>query len=645
MTTKRLYIRNAALTYIAAITLAACSTESMSEADRTMTSFTNSIGGPISQMQWWRTAVSLNVNINTPAHTKLWLMSGKDSGTLFDYEEVDGSGTIRMLAPQGQGNTLYLVSVCNRQKDIQQITLSGKTEENVNMNITLNTTIDGEFSTRANENSSTGASGSVAVPVTRAAASLYGNSYLGDTKYYEFTEEQRAEALQIVNRAYKEGTPAKQLGANCDYELKSNGDFNITFFAGYTSSAKPHTLGYYYHTPGSYDDIKYVDICETELIDYIDGMAKVQYKVNKQAAEKYGVQADHWYDANFDIGDTFDNPHPILSGRAGDDAYNSLVAMQRYGSDITGIRGISFTLKVPEGMYVGFYDRGEDQPLPEQYDRFVKMGIKPYTSRDNFKAMNFSCESMNMNYNGPYRSCVLKTANALWLGMEDNYHGGDLDCNDVMFEVSADLEIHHPSVVEPDLKPFGEYDERMPWTIAYEDVARNADFDFNDAVIKVEPNHEKQTCDVTVMAAGSVNKMFLHYDGPDGDQNLGEIHSLLGGNADTRINTDTTVPQMPFVKVASVKWPEEYSMEHDAKRFYIEVRRGSCNDCSDVITLAQEPGVTPEALLVAGEWKWPKEGVSIINAYDNFADWSKDITKLAYWNWYSYPKTNTCVSY
>ena len=29
-----------------------------------------------------------------------------------------------------------------------------------------------------------------------------------------------------------------------------------------------------------------------------------------------------------------------------------------------------------------------------------------------------------------------------------------------------------------------EYDEVMPWTIAFEDVARNADFDFNDANAK-----------------------------------------------------------------------------------------------------------------------------------------------------------------
>lgn len=296
-------------------------------------------------------------------------------------------------------------------------------------------------------------------------------------------------------------------------------------------------------------------------------------------------------------------------------------------------------------MYVGFYDRVENQWLPEQYDRFVKLGIKPYTTRDNFKAMNFSCEAMNMNLNGPYRSCVFKTKNALWLGMEDNYHGGDLDCNDVMFEVSAELEIHHPSVVEPDLKPFGEYDDIMPWTIAYEDVARNADFDFNDAIIKVKPNPEKEKCLVTAMAAGSTAKMYLHYDGPNGDQNLGEIHNLLGSNNTSIINTTSVIPQVPFVDVAEVAWPKGYSMEQDAHRFYIEVQRGTCTNCSDVITLAEEPGLTPEALLIAGEWKWPLEGININSAYTSFAGWSRDVTQLNYWNWYAHPKANTCVNY
>lgn len=626
---------------IACMVITSCATDSQYESERTQNNFFNQLGASVSTMQWWKTAVTLRVNLDTEAPTKLWLMSGEDHGTLYDYAEASASGVVQMAAPQGKGNTFYLVTICKRQKNIFPITLSGKTEEDLEVIITLNNyeNNDGFFAQSAMQTPKQDA-------VTRAStskASLYGNSYMGNATYNDLSDDQREEAFQLLDRAYKEGTPAKELGVNCDYELKSKGDFQITWFAGNTLSAKPHTLGFYYHTPGTYDDIKYVDIAEAELYDYIDGLAKVQYKVNEEAAQRFGVIANHWYDANFDIDDTFDDPHPNLPGRVGDDAYNSIAVYRRYGHNITGLRGISFTLKVPEGKCVGFYDRVETVSQPSQYDRFVKLGLKPYTTRDDFKAMNFSCESMNMNQKGSYRSCIFKSKHALWLGMEDNADGGDLDCNDVIFTISADLEIHIPSIVEPDLAPFGEYDDVMPWTLAFEDLGRNADFDFNDAVIQLVPDPEKEQCCVMMKAAGSSSRMYLHYDGPDGDVNMGEVHELLGRNTSEFVNTKTVVPETPFVHIDCVKWPKDYTMRQDARRFYIEVKRGDCVDCSDVITLAEEAGQMPEALLLAGDWKWPKEGVNIMKAYPSFKQWAKDNTDMKYWNWYANPTAETVV--
>lgn len=638
-------IAMATLVAAASLALAACSTESATERERTTTQFYDVLGGTAGPTQWWRTAVTLDIHLDSKAPVKLWLMSGKDKGTLYDYREAPASTTLQMTAPQGLGQTLYLVSVADRQKQLHEITLTGKTEQSADISIEQSAAADTAPSTQAASAGNNSESPARAKADTRAAGSLYGSSIAGNARHNELSDDQLAEAVTLLDHAYLEHVPAKALGANCDYELKSNGAFNITLFAGNCQSYRPHILGYYYHTPGTYADIQYVDLSETEVYDYIDGLAKVQYQVNERAASQYGVLPNHWYDANFDMGDTFDNQRPNLSARLGDDAYNTIAVMQRYGQDITRLRGVSFTLNVPEGKYVGFYDRIEDQPQPEQYDRFMKMGIKPYTSREKFKAMNFSCEAMNMNVNGTYRSSVFKTAHALWLGMENDYTGGDLDCNDVMFEVSADLEIHHPTIVEPDLKPFGEYDQLMPWTMAFEDVARNADYDFNDAVIRLVPDPEKELCDVTAMAAGTTAQLFLHYDGPDGDQTLGEMHQLLGAGAGTTVNTTATVPATPFRQVAQVPWPKGYTMQRDAHRFYIEVRRGTCSDCSDVITLAEEPGQAPEALLVAGQWRWPLEGVHITTAYKGFAPWAKDNTKTEHWAWHTQPQPDTCVSY
>ena len=184
----------------------------------------------------------------------------------------------------------------------------------------------------------------------------------------------------------------------------------------------------------------------------------------------------------------------------------------------------------------------------------------------------------------------------------------------------------------------------MPWTIAYEDVGRDPDFDFNDAVIKVIPDYENERCCIQVMATGSTQRMYLHYDGPNGDENLGEVHDLMGSSL-TYVNTKAALAGTPFVTIDCVDWPKGYTMANDAKRFYIEIQRGTCNDCTDVITLAMEPGKMPEALLVAGEWQWPMEGVHIFDTYDDFPNWAKDVTRTRFWEWYQNPEDNTFVSY
>ena len=146
------------------------------------------------------------------------------------------------------------------------------------------------------------------------------------------------------------------------------------------------------------------------------------------------------------------------------------------------------------------------------------------------------------------------------------------------------------------------------------------------------------------MAAGSTSRMYLHYDGPDGDQNLGEIHDLLHSKQ-TYVNTKGSVASTPFTQIDCVPWPKDYTMGNDAKRFYIEVQRGNCNDCTDVITLAMEPGIMPEALLIAGEWQWPMEGLHIFDCYDDFPKWGQDETRIRFWEWYKSPKDDTIVSY
>ena len=53
----------------------------------------------------------------------------------------------------------------------------------------------------------------------------------------------------------------------------------------------------------------------------------------------------------------------------------------------------------------------------------------------------------------------------------------------------------------------------------------------------------------------------------------------------------------------------------------------------------------PQAILVAGNWHWPMEGVHITTAYNKFSPWAIDMCNLSYWNWHTDPQPNTTVAY
>ena len=631
---------------------AGCSTEEATELERLNAEFLDSLGGNVSAQQWWRTAVALKINIATDEPVTLRLLGSKNGRTyLYDYKEVRNSGSVTMTAPQGQGNTLYLAYTYKNKLESITITLSGKPEEMLTIN-TTNTTRS---------------------PITRASewpVSLCGNSIHHDAEYHEFKDGQLRDFFKMMSMNEEKLNAKDNSWRSINYELETNGPFYITWVTGKEADQRSHILGYYYHSPYTYDDVKYVDLSETHKWDYIDGKPKVQYQISvDDEVNGFQFKKNTWYDANFDMHDTYVNASPNNPDRAGDNAYNAQAVYERYGENISALRGISFKIDHPDNTRIGFYLRANEEHFPEQWTLLQSKGFKPYVdNKADFMGTNFCAEFLNIEGNGMgiHRSFIKDYDEVYWMGMEDLIEGGDHDCNDVIFGVVADLKILLPDIVEPTLvdkpddptpidptpdnptpdTPSVEDTDPFPWTVAYEDVNRNPDFDFNDAVIKLEPDYESELCCVTVMAAGSTSRMYLHYDGPDGDMNMGEIHGLMGSrNSSSYINTQGAIASTPFAQIDCVPWPKGYTMAEDAKRFYIEIQRGSCDDCTDVITLAYEPGKMPEALLVAGEWQWPMEGTHIFSTYAEFPGWSKDVTRTRFWEWYKTPEMNTYVSY
>ena len=609
--------------------LCSCSTDEISEQERTYTEFLDSLGSEVSPQQWWRTAVTLKIHVTTDGPVQLKLFSSQsDNWVLYDCKEISASGTVSMTAPQGQGDEFFLNCIYKNKLETHVITLSGKSEENINLDFI------GKYSRS----------------VTRgiAPASLCGSSINGNAEYYQFSDNQLSDFYAMMDLSVNNVDAKNRLGLNCNYELESNGPFYITWVNGYEAEQRSRILGYYYHSPTTYEDIIYVDLSETHKWDYIDNLAKVQYQISKtEIIDGHTFLPNTWYDANFDMYDTYGSTKASNMDRIGDNAYNSQAVYLRYEGFISALRGISFKIDVPEGKRIGFYLRADEEPCKEQWDLLQSKDIRPYVpNRDDFMGTCFSAEFMNIegNKRGLHRSFVKEYDEVIWMGMEDLVAGGDHDCNDVIFGVVADLRIYMPTIIDPTLQPSGKDATIFPWTLAFEDVNRDPDFDFNDAVIKLVPDYENEQCCVTVMAAGSTSRMYLHFDGPDGDVNLGEIHELMNSKQNY-VNTKSGMAGTSFVEVDCVPWPKGYNMMNDAKRFYIEIQRGTCSDCTDVITLADTPGMMPEALLVAGEWKWPKEGTHIITTYPDFSKWTKDATNTRIWEWYKSPTVDTFVSY
>ena len=621
---------------LAAACLCGCASgDDYSEYERVRAGFIDKVGGHLSQLQWWRTAVTLRVQTAGTDSVKMWLMSAPDEGTLYDYKACAGGESVSLTMPQGMQQTFYLVSVCRQVKTVTEVVLTGTTEEHLTLPLPA--------AVPSVERPAAVGTHAPLASDDNAAAALYGSSVRGDAIYNEFDAHQLPLCCDIMSIISLNGTDAKHHHFNCNYELRSNGPFRITWVSGFAAAMEKHVLGYYYHSPDTYEDIVYVDLSETHRYDYIDGLAKVQYQVRRDDPE-YDIWQGRWYDANFDLRDYFGATSASHPGRVGDHAYNMQYVYQRYGSDISALRGISFLIDVPAGKHLGFYLRGDEQNHPEQYHRLVDMGIRPYTSQPGqFKGCCFSAEVLNTD--GTHRSFIKDYGDMMFMGMEDAVEGGDHDCNDVIFGVTEELEIHKPSIILPDVDTQIRYTDTQLWTLAYDDVQRGADFDFNDAVITLQPDYDKQQCIVKALACGTQYEMWLHYDGPEGDVCLGEMHQLLGMPVAEMVNTQSTVPSTVFKQVATVSWPRHYSPATDARRFYIEVKRGECTDCSHIITLPERPGELPEALLVAGLWRWPLEGRHIAEAYTAFPSWAKDATRTNYWVWYSLPQKGLCVSF
>lgn len=593
--------------------------------------------------QTWMTSetVQLDISIDDEADiTAQTIMNEKV--TVLGQTHLKGSGVMFLDIPQGIGSSFGLVYDDGvNAKQYRQINLVGNNAKVIDVN----------FQSTSNTRSVAPAAQSVS---TRAAnhSSLYGSSYIKDCGYLNFGPWGWGD----VQKALVESKNSKEnMSTLIDYELMEGGellandDILLSFLYGHTGQTAARTLGYYYHSVGSYSDIVFKDIAEVLQLDYYDGKAKVQYQLDDKPT---------WYDANFDYRDDPAKPSqiPANSYRKNDDAYNTLNVYNSYGDRITAIRGLTFKLSIPKDKEFGFYLRTDVALSDEQKTKLTNLGVTE-SNLPKYSA-NYSCASMNTKDNN-FRSAIAIYDNFTFMGIDDDLGGGDFDCNDVTFALSnskgekyipeftdstknsnwnKDVIEKHPEYINP---PSLEETNLQSWTLAFENAGLDNDYDFNDVVLKVTPDTQNGKAEVKLLATGAQRKTEVWFNGTK----LGEVHEKFGVSTHTFVNTTSNTATTNAVTLTPIEWPNNTTMEEQRMNFSLKVynddgtldRKFSMNDLLN-------NKKSPQALCVAGNWKWPKERINVYVAYPLIGKWGVNFNNPEFYNWYSQPKADAVVT-
>ena len=593
--------------------------------------------------QTWMTSetVQLDISIDDEADiTAQTIMNEKV--TVLGQTHLKGSGVMFLDIPQGIGSSFGLVYDDGvNAKQYRQINLVGNNAKVIDVN----------FQSASNTKSVAPAAQRAS---TRAATnnSLYGKSIIEDCGYLNFGPWGWGD----VKKALVESQNSKNnMSTLIDYELMEGGellandDILLSFLYGHTGQTAARTLGYYYHSVGSYSDIVFKDIAEVLKLDYYNGKAKVQYQVDDKPT---------WYDANFDYRDDPANPSqtPANSVRKGDDAWNTLNVHNYYGDRLTAIRGLTFKLSIPKGKEYGFYLRTEEKLSTDQKTKLTNLGVTD-SNLPEYSA-NYSCAAMNTKTNN-FRSAIAIYDNFTFMGIDDNLNGGDFDCNDVTFALSnskgekyipeftestkksewnKDVIAKHPEYINP---PSLEETNLQSWTLAFENAGLDNDYDFNDVVLKVTPDTKNGKAEVKLLATGAQRKTEVYFNGTL----LGEVHELFGVSTDTFVNTTSNTATKKAVTLDSINWPKNTTMEEQRMNFSLKVYNddGTVDREFSMEDLLNDMK-SPQVLCVAGNWKWPKERINVYVAYPLIGKWGVNFNNPEYSNWYSQPKADAVVT-
>lgn len=182
-----------------------------------------------------------------------------------------------------------------------------------------------------------------------------------------------------------------------------------------------------------------------------------------------------------------------------------------------------------------------------------------------------------------------------------------------------------------DIKGEERPDKYAVYTYVYEDMTREVgDFDFNDIVLHVTVPDEKGDVTVTLFAAGATKKLWVGFDGTQGNNDLfGEVHKAMGCEEGEMINTGAgPVGKQPE---CTIHIGVGNTLESHGK-LYIYDDKGYRIDVASIYT--PKSGYPPYGLVIPYEWTssmYPSERQSIDKKYTYFAKWAEHSNTYTKW--------------
>ena len=279
---------------------------------------------------------------------------------------------------------------------------------------------------------------------------------------------------------------------------------------------------------------------------------------------------------------------------------------------------------IPEGYRIGFMIRKDGGAEAE-----VNNG-KPYTDKqgclygygelnreiNTYGQFKSAVEHYGMELNSP-RMATFTANNKVYLCFEE---GADTQYSDVIVEIGSTGGVY----MFDDVLEVG----NQPYTMCFEDRPNIADYDMNDVVLRCVRKSSTKL-ELTIIATGAQDEVYLN--GIEGNCtsetnfNNKEVHSLLGAEAGTFVNTVPSDEVLPCVS-AEYEVSESMSIPQFLSKIYIVNYSQNRNEIH-----VPEKGEPPFALIVPGDFDYPAERVSIVNAYEAFSTWANNAYDYGKW--------------